>query len=204
MTEAELPNNPFAVRHVQPGAAPYLFPDGLDAAALMRRLAAQGWRGALVGPHGSGKSTLLASLAPALLAAGRPPWQVALHDGRRTLPAAAWAALRRLAPDAVVVIDGYEQLGGWARQRLRWLRWRRGCGLLVTAHGPVGLPVLLRTDVTPEAARRVIERLRPGSPAPSQAELASRLRVWRGNLREVLFEMYDEYERSRRPVASDS
>ena len=198
MTEAEPPGNPFAVRHVQPGAAPYLFPDGLDAAAMVRRFAALGWRAAVIGPHGSGKSALLATLLPALLAVGRPPWQIALHDGRRTLPAAAWRALHVLAPGAVVVIDGYEQLGWPARMRVRWLRRRRGHGLLVTAHGPVGLPVLLRTEVTPGVARRLIERLRPGSPAPMEAELSARLRRRQGNFREVLFDMYDEYEQARR------
>ena len=200
MTASEWRSNPFAVRCVRPGAAPYLFPDGLDAAALVRRFAALGWRGAVVGPHGSGKSTALASLAPALAAAGRTPWQVTLHDGRRTLPGEAWRDLRGLTPgDAVVaVIDGYEQLGWLARRRLRLLCWRRGHGLLVTAHGPVGLPVLLRTEVAPETARRVIDRLRPGGEAPSEADLARRLQAWQGNFREVLFEMYDEYERSER------
>ena len=198
MTEAELPGNPFAVRHVRPGAAPYLFPDGLDAAAAVRRFAALGWCAAVVGPHGSGKSTLLASLLPALLAGGRPPWTIALHDGRRTLPAGAWRALRVLAPDTVVVIDGYEQLGWLARMWVRGLCRRRGHGLLVTAHGPVGLPVLLRTGVTPGVARRLIERLRRGAPAPTEAELSARLRRRQGNFREVLFDLYDEYEQARR------
>jgi hypothetical protein len=200
MTATEPPGNPFSVRRVRPGAAPYLFPDGLDAAALVRRLAALGWWAAVVGPHGSGKSTLLASIAPAVAAAGRTPWQVALHDGRRWLPEPAWRDLGGLTPgDAVVaMIDGYEQLGWWARRRLRRLCRRRGCGLFVTAHRPVGLPVLLRTDVSPETARRVINRLRPGREAPPEAELASRLKAWKGNFREVLFEMYDEHERTRR------
>jgi hypothetical protein len=75
---------------------------------------------------------------------------------------------------------------------------RRGCGLVVTAHGPVGLPVLLRTEVTPQTARRVIQWLRPDSEAPPEVEMSDRLRACRGNFREVLFEMYDEYESARR------
>jgi hypothetical protein len=199
MTAPAIPGNPFAVRHVRPGALPYLF-DGLDAAALVRRFAVLGRRAAVVGPHGSGKSTLLAALRPAFHAAGHATWQATLHDGRRTLPAAAWRELRGLPPgdSRVVVIDGYEQLGWWARLRLRQLCRRRDHGLLVTAHEPVGLPVLLRTDVSPEVARRVLGRLRPETEPPSQADLASRLRERRGNFREVLFEMYDTYERARR------
>jgi hypothetical protein len=198
MTEPQPSGNPFAVRHIQPGAAPYLFADGLDAGGLVRRFARLGWRGAVIGPHGSGKSTLLASFLPALIAAGRRPLSIVLHDGRRTLPAAAWRALRGLAQGAVVVIDGYEQFGWLARMRVRWLCSRGGYGLLATAHGPVGLPVLLRTEVAPSVARRLIEQLRPGLPAPSDAELSARLRRRRGNFREVLFDMYDECERARR------
>ena len=55
--------------------------------ATRRQLAAQDWRGAIVGPHGSGKSTLLESLKPALAAAGLPCHAIALHDGQRRLPA---------------------------------------------------------------------------------------------------------------------
>jgi hypothetical protein len=193
-------DNPFAVRHVRPGALPYLLPEGVDATALVRRFVALGRRGAVVGPHGSGKSTLLATLLPELAAAGYATSLVELHDGRRTLPAESW---RESGPEAggdrpVLVIDGYEQLGWLRRWRVRrWCR-RRGGGLLVTAHRPTGLPTLWRTDVSPDLAGRVIRRLRPGVPAPPESELARRLQVWRGNFREVLFEMYDEHERARR------
>jgi hypothetical protein len=63
----------------------------------------------------------------------------------------------------------------------------------VTAHGPTGLPELWRTDVTPAAARRVVAHLRPGAEPPT-AELARRLATRGGSLREVLFELYDEFE----------
>jgi hypothetical protein len=193
-------DNPFAVRHVRPGALPYLLPDGLDARALVQRFLTLGRRGAVVGPHGSGKSTLLATLLPELAAAGYAPWPVALHDGQRTLPAGSWRELGRLpgSGSRVVVIDGYEQLGWRARLRVRWLCRRRNYGLLVTTHRPTGLPTLWRTEVSPELARHLIERLRPGMPAPPESELAGRLGMWQGNFREVLFELYDEYERERR------
>jgi hypothetical protein len=164
----------------------------------VRRFAELGGRGAVHGPHGSGKSALLATLLPALRAAGYVPWQVALHDGQRTLAAEDWRTLRGLPAGSVVAIDGYEQLGRLARWRVRWRCRRRGHGLLVTAHGPAGLPVLVRTEVSPALARRVIARLRPGVEAPAESELSGRLRAWGGNLREVLFELYDEHERARR------
>ena len=79
-------HNPFATRHVRPGAIPYCFPAGVDARQLVERLAAAGWRGQIVGPHGSGKSTLLATLLRTIEQGGRRPLLIALHDGQRRLP----------------------------------------------------------------------------------------------------------------------
>jgi hypothetical protein len=202
---ASLPaSNPFSTRFVRPGALPYLFPPRQDARGLVRALAAQGWRGVILGPHGSGKSTLLAALLPALREAGREPLLAALHDGQRRLPAEAWRDLLRPAANGsrVAIIDGYEQLGAWQHWRLRMLCRRRGHGLLATAHTPVGLPELLRLHVTAETAGRVVERLLKDVPEatalrPNPAEMAARLQRQGGNFREVLFELYDEYERGR-------
>jgi energy-coupling factor transporter ATP-binding protein EcfA2 len=203
MTAPRAASNPFSTRFVRPGAVPFLFPPGLGAPGLVRALAARGWRGAILGPHGSGKSTLLAALLPALREAGKEPLPVALHDGQRTLPAEAWRDLLRPTPPGsrIAIIDGYEQLGLWQRWRLRRLCRRRGHGLLATAPTPVGLPVLLRLGVTPETAGRIVERLLGGAPeaapGPGPADLAARLQRQGGNFREVLFELYDEWERQR-------
>jgi hypothetical protein len=208
MTAPPIASNPFSTRFVRPGALPYLFPPGQDARGLVRAMAAQGWRGAILGPHGSGKSTLLAALLPALREAGKEPLVVALHDGQRRLPAEAWRDLLRppVSGSWIAVIDGYEQLSLWQRWRLRVLCRRRGHGLLATAHTPVGLPELLRLQVTPEEAGLVVERLLRALPdagalLPSGAEMAARLQRHGGNFREVLFELYDEFER-RRPRLS--
>jgi hypothetical protein len=205
MTAPRAESNPFSTCFVRPGAVPFLFPPGQDAPGLVLALAGLGWRGAILGPHGSGKSTLLAALLPALRESGKEPFSVALHDGQRTLPAEAWRELLRPAA-RVVVIDGYEQLSRWQHWRLRRLCRRRGHGLLATAHTPVGLPVLLRLSVTPETAGRVVECLLAPAPEattlrPNAAEMAARLRRQGGNFREVLFELYDEWERRRRPTS---
>lgn len=175
--------NPFSTRFVEPAAVPYLFPDGVTAADLVRRLAESGDRGQIVGPHGSGKSTLLAALLPHLT--GR---HVRLNEAEPTLPADVW----ELPAEHLLVIDGFEQLGYRTRRRLRY----RPGGLLVTAHRPMGLPTLYRTDVPAETAARVVDRLLPpdGRGLLDGYDLVARLRARRGSLREVLFELYDRWE----------
>ena len=136
--------NPFCTRRVRPGAIPFLFPPDQTAEALIERLQTAGWRGEIVGPHGSGKSTLLASLISVLERVGRRTVLVELHDGQRRLPPELWSDARLETP-AVLVIDGYEQLSRFSRFRLRWFCHRRGVGLLITTHQPMGLPTLCQT-----------------------------------------------------------
>jgi hypothetical protein len=195
-TAAACDPNPFASRNLRPGAIEFLFPAGGSAEALLDRLAQRGWWGAIVGPHGSGKSTLLATLEPLLATRGRRIVRYTLRAGERRLPlnraeAAAWDATTQ------VIVDGYEQLGWLARCWLHAACRRRGCGLLVTAHQPLRIPTLLRTEVSPELAQRVAERI-AGRAIPLQSgELAQLLSQTDGNLREVLFCLYDLYESRR-------
>lgn len=173
-------HNPFSTRHVRPGAIPFRFPQGLDAIALADRLEANGWRGQIVGPHGSGKSTLLEALLPELRRR-RSVVRVELHSHEQRLPAAVWQGDGKL-----LVIDGYEQLGWWTRQRVQ-----KHCrSLLVTMHRGSGLPDLYRTGVTVELAGEIVRGLH----ADEVPDLARRLAYHRGNLREVLFELYDRHE----------
>jgi hypothetical protein len=192
--------NPFATRRVRPGAIPYFFPGAEDATRVVERLRDHGWWGQIVGPHGSGKSTLLATLLPELRRAGRAPLLVALHDGRRRLLPDTRAALKALPGGAaVVLLDGYEQLSRWSRFGLRHYCRRHGQGLLVTAHQSVGFPELFQSRVTPETARKVVDHLLPDAKGVVAAvDVAARLAARAGNLREVLFELYDLYERQRR------
>jgi len=207
-------DNPFATRHTRPGALPYLWPDSpcaraigdsgdetqVAADSLIARLESLNWQGAIIGPHGSGKSTLLAALLPRLAAAGREPLPVTLHAAGRRLPPeflqAAWAALR----PSVLVVDGYEQLGWWARWQLRRVCRRRGHGLLVTAHHRGRLPVLHNTTTSVELALRLVGRLSAacGGEVPADVVAASFERHG-GNLREVLMDLYDYDEARRAP-----
>jgi hypothetical protein len=192
-------DNPFASRHVRPGALPFLFAPGEGLLELIDRLESQGWWGQIIGPHGSGKSTLLAALLPELERRGLAPQLVRLCQEQRYLPEDL-SEFTAAAGPRLVVIDGFEQLGWWTRRRLKVARRRSGSGLVVTAHRSMGLPYLYRTAVTPAQAQRLLDALlnekqrRLVEPLNLTGALAAR----RGNFREVLFDLYDLYEERSR------
>lgn len=197
--------NPFSTRYLRPDAREYLFPDGGDVEALVARLREFAWWGQITGGHGCGKSTLVQTLLPGLRAAGRAiefrafrrraafepkrPW----FDGWPRVPSIAWTRQTQM------VIDGYEQLGWWTRIRLKRLCRQRGAGLLVTAHGDYGLPQLWHAPSSLELTRRIAQRLLGGRDAAWLAgvPLDALFELHRGNVREVLFELYDLYEAGR-------
>jgi hypothetical protein len=193
--------NPFSTRRVRPGAIPYRFPPGNSAARLVERLGQNGWQGQIVGPHGGGKSALVATLVAALEQSGRRTLLVELHDRQRRLP----VSLRRLslAAGTVVIVDGYEQLARWRRFLLKRFCRRRGLGLVVTAHASAGLPDLYRTTAGLALAREIVGELLGGeAPIVTSGELGRSFASHQGNLREVLFDLYDLYESRRASDAS--
>ena len=188
--------NPFSTRHVRPGAIEYLFPPGSTAESLLARLEGNSWRGQIVGPHGSGKSALVATLIRAVEESGRRVHLVELHDGQRRMPHDFWRS-DSITPNTLVVVDGYEQLGFFNRLRLRRFCPRRALGLLVTSHSSVGFADLFRTAPDIATTVRLVERLVDEGAPISADEVRERFSAHRGNIRELLFDLYDLYERRR-------
>ncbi len=109
----------------------------------------------------------------------------------------------------VLVLDGYEQLSYFDRMLTVLNSYRRGCGLLVTAHHPTCLPTLFETKVTPALADKIMgeildkKHLRPTS-FLNRRELNRLLELHQGNFREVLMTCYDDYEkRQKHAVGND-
>jgi len=202
-----LHSNPFATRFIRPGAIDYLFPAGQSIDSLLAVLRDNHWWGEIVGPHGSGKTTLVTTLLPALQAAGRQVIRyVITPDGAGRpeclAPLGAYAHLadQPLDPSTQLILDGYERISWWWRRRIQVLCRKRGTGLLVTAHQPLGLPPLVVTEPTEQIAQQVVKRLLPsGDTSITPADISAAFARTDGNLRETLFALFDVHQ-SRRAV----
>jgi hypothetical protein len=197
MNSESTSGNPFSTRYTRPGALGFHFDEGENEGTLVARLRRSGWWGQIVGPHGSGKSTLLATLRPALEAADRDVRFVSLRQGDRHLPLTGrdW---RAFSNDTQLVVDGYEQLRWLARWDVERRCRRRQCGLLVTSHRDLGLPALWTMNARLELALALVRRLLP--PGDAVIDVCDVEIAWRsqnGNLRELLFSLYDLYEQRR-------
>lgn len=186
-------SNPFATRFTRPGAIAFLFPPAESAQGLVDRLREQGWQGEIVGPHGAGKSTLLATLIDPLTAAGRNVVHATLHQGETALPQSLddW---KHWTPATQVIVDGYEQLTWWSRSKLARRVRDRQAGLLVTSHAPTGLPLLIRVEPRLDAAQEVVRRLLPDESVVKSSDIEQHFRACEGNIREMLFQLYDVYQ----------
>ena len=104
-----------------------------------------------------------------------------------------------------MVVDGYEQLSWWSRGRLKRCCRRRGLGLLVTAHQSVGLPQVAQTAPSLALAEQIVAQLTADRAAPLDPVLIHRCYArHNGNLREMLFDLYDlSQQRSAPPAKSD-
>jgi len=191
--------NPFTARRIRPGTIPFLFGDDDrdEPQQLVDRLAECNWRGQIIGPHGTGKSTLLETLEAPLDKAGRFLLRFTLHADERRMPA-GWRSQIRGNTNTQVVIDGFEQLGFFRRRLVRAIcTWHRA-GLLVTAHESVGLTTIHQTFSSFTLAERVLENLLPDYRRHLDSEaIKQSYQRHQGNIREVLFDMYDLYESLR-------
>lgn len=193
--------NPFATKFIQPGALRYEFFGQTSAEELARKLLAPDSKPALIiGPHGTGKSTLVATLAEELR---RLEPESAMYQVRFSANVAARQPLalarRQWTKGAIVLLDGYEQLGFWSR----WLVSRdvrlRSLKLLATAHEPIrGFEILWSTYVNEHSSKWVIEQLLSATDSRSEVQQLLESEDWArsrakhgDNLRESLFDMYD-------------
>lgn len=185
-------SNPFATKFIRAGKLPFQFADDQTTDRLHQRLQNAGWFGQIVGPHGSGKTTLLRSLDPYWSAWGRRPLLCELRDRKRMN---TWKKITSQASAGdVIVVDGYEQLGTFAKCSLL-LRCRlQGCGLLATTHQKCPLlHVVYQTQTSLRLARDLVERLLPAELPSLELSIPQHFGDHAGNMRETFLSLYDEY-----------
>jgi len=171
---------------------------------LADRLAAHDWRGELVGPHGAGKSTLLHDL---LIEAERRNIRVVrsrLADDTGSARLAgdlAKSFLQRLhrRQPVVLAVDSAERLGriGWLALRMATRAAR--IGLLVTGHAQRHHGVLVAVKPRLGQVEQLAERLAGPQASAYRNLVPDLLKKHDGNVREVLFALYDRYEDSTAP-----
>lgn len=170
---------------------------------LLVRWQQAGRRGALIGPHGTGKTTLLAELVQRIEAGGRPVIGVRLRaDGGRSDRAAIGCEAIRCRRDAVLCVDGFDLLPGYARRVLAWTT-RRLHGVIVTAHAPCLYPTLHETRTSPELLAELATELLSHDPdavagAHRCPDLTRLHADCGGNLRDALFGLYRACASDRR------
>jgi len=174
-------------------------------AALLDRLRALRYRGAIVGPEGSGKTTLLIELAERLRAESLAA-RVLLADGSSRLSLAEFGRLLAevRSPRGVLLWDGADRLGWWGWLRLRWTARGAG-GLVVTLHRPGRLPTLHQCRTSPrllaDLARELLHEASLDC-RPSPQELGRLFTACRGNLREAFRVLYDRCAAGKAGAAS--
>jgi energy-coupling factor transporter ATP-binding protein EcfA2 len=210
-------SNPFSTRYVQPGSIFFKLRDGVAVEQLFEKLLqSPKRRAAIVGPHGSGKSSLLETMRMCV----PPKFEVDVHrlnsEHRRfDRTTDRWLlASKRWGEQTIVMVDGFEQLGWWAQLRLMRLVQQRHSWLLVTTHYPMQLfPLLWVTKRDLEDDYYVLRQLLGGYASNEDQSncLEEAMDRWRDvrmrhptDMRESLMEMYDWWEKKKRPTTFDS
>lgn len=183
-------SNPFSTKFTRPGAIAYQCAPGKSLSYYADCFLSNDCRGQVVGPHGTGKSTFVISLQKELISRGLDVILITLHSSDKS----ELNRMDALQSGSILFLDGFEQLPFWRRFRIIQSTLWRKIGLLTTSHVSFGLPTLLETGVDLETAQNLVRTL-TGSDPPEN--LQSLLTKHNGNLREVFFDLYDDYEGSQ-------
>ena len=168
-------------------------PRGWTWEQLLDRLARLDYRAAIVGPEGHGKTTLMEDLEPHLRAKGFNVKHLRLTRERPTFDR-AWLRdfFAATGPNDVLLFDGAEQL-----TRLAWWRFRgmarKAGGLVITSHCAGMLPTLVECETDPDLLDGIVRDLAPGRVDGAVEDTAELFARHRGNVREALRELYDQY-----------
>lgn len=198
--------NPFAIDRIE--ALLNFEPEwcGSDWPDLLDRWRQLDYRAAIVGPHGSGKSTLLRTLETQL-SSETTVHHLFLNDSKPDLDPQEWQRLESTAEkNTVILLDGAEQLNrrAWRRFHTTIIRSTASIRALVTQHRASRFrwPTLLSTRPTPALLCHLIEKTAPDfHQTLTDSQIDSLFTRHRGNLREALWQCYDQCSANDHPLA---
>jgi hypothetical protein len=183
--------NPFRVARIE--ALAYRAPD-FTWDDFLAQLSVRSFRGAIVGPHGSGKTTLLLETQARLEATGMSVHYGFLNDETPHKHGSVAAILREIPEDALLFLDGAEQLDAFTWQWLRW-RARRLRGFVITTHTPGRLPTIYTARSQEVVFRALLSELDPDKADSQWPRAKEHFRTCSGNMREAFFALYDDCAR---------
>ncbi len=187
-------HNPYSSHLVEANQGGYIFADGSGRSLhdVIQELETHDYRGELVGLHGAGKSTMLTDICNVLQGRGYSIARWQCRDTQRLFPRRWMTDLRR---KDVIVIDGAERLAPGLLSVIRLLTFCFSRNLIITRHQPSGFGAHI--PVQPCAMALEKKALQLGAPVEITATLSQRLADHNGNCREVLFDLYLDFENIR-------
>lgn len=186
-------DNPFAAQYID--NIPYQFITG-NWQSLLTDLTGLNHRAAIIGPHGSGKTTLLESLKQRLSAIRTPTIYLRINTEFPRLLPQQWQQLRQADRQTMILFDGADLLPLWIWWRVRRLS-RHAKGLIVTSHNRRLLPPLINTQTNNQLLHIVLSHLNIELNDHIQQQAEKLLAKHRGNIREVLRDLYWLYGAKR-------
>lgn len=183
-------DNPFAVHRRQ--ALGYIT-QTMSLQAMLDELRRLDYTAAVVGPHGSGKTTLLEHLEKQLRGKGLYT-EVLFANCDVKVP---WKTIRTciesMPPGSVLFFDGAGHLNRLRFMQLRRLARKKQIGLVITSHREGLLPMLTCCEPTLDLFTGIVSRLLAEQDSIERDRLAALFEMHRCNIRECLWELYDEY-----------
>ena len=181
--------NPFRVSQLE-GLA--FRDDRITAEELVIRLGRMKHCASILGPHGSGKSTLLNELRERLGRSGFDVPLIQLRRNFRTPDRAQQQIAASCDNRTILCVDGADLM-----PRLHWHRLRRRTrsagGLVITSHDRALLPALHCCSTSPALLRALVTELLGDDALLAGIDVEALFRQFRGNVRDALRHLYDQF-----------